>query len=169
MHFLIVLTQLFLVKNIFAFMEDFKRSIEELQTKTPFNTFYELYGLPENSSIASVEERFREISLNENPFPDLKLTKNEINRLVAQGYNILKRNKDKYMKVLDRREFIGSCPDSKNAKILGLFFSIFFAFLISDVSRSLIQFAKGGMKGSIFSNMVVVKTYCGIRRKFRGY
>ncbi|TBU09308.1 hypothetical protein CWI39_0085p0050 [Hamiltosporidium magnivora] len=111
------------------------KSIERLQNKTNFKTFYEMFGVSENASFRSIRKRYAKMMKNENPFPKLKMSKFESDHILTEGYNIIKTKRIFYDGILNNAIFSKPIKESKrftmiSGIIMGIIFLIILDFFI---------------------------------------
>jgi hypothetical protein len=89
---------LLLLPVLLALPEDLEitlNSIATLHALTPYSTFYELFGVAENASPATIKSRFIGMQRKKDPIPSIK-DRRRANLLITDAFNVLKNRRKTY-------------------------------------------------------------------------
>lgn len=148
---------LFIIFLIFEsfFCATIQGSIKNLHKKTPFRTFYELFDETENATFSNIRKKYRKylsnteiIKNNILKYNDKKYntSKEELIKIITDGYNVLTKHKEKYDEMLKTQFTIPFDPETKIFFIINLIIATFFLIFVFDVIISFLIYLKNKKK-----------------------
>lgn len=124
---------LFIIQVLSINMTDVQsitKSIEDLQKKTKFKTFYELFNVSENASISQIKTNFRRLIKSSDT---LDMPRDEYETLVTMGYQILLNNKQEYGYLLSLK-FIDFIRQNFYVYLFSSFVLAVFVVFVADLA-----------------------------------
>ncbi|AFN83223.1 hypothetical protein EROM_061330 [Encephalitozoon romaleae SJ-2008] len=89
-------------------------AINRLHKNTKYSTYYEVFGVSENASIASIKKLYQKMMKHPSPIPGIEKREDAV-ALLTEAYNILKNKKSAYDFVLANSYiYIGGKNNFKN-------------------------------------------------------
>lgn len=159
---------LLFVAFVMAIPEDLNSTlmaIKRLHEKTGYSTFYEVFGVSENASIASIKKLYQKMIKRPSPISGIERREDAV-ALLTEAYNILKNKKSTYDFVLANSYiYIGGKDNFKN-NLYVILMSIAVGLLAIDLIYFGVRYLafmanpkeaskKKGSKGSAPSMMIV--------------
>ncbi|KAG0437299.1 hypothetical protein DMUE_3775 [Dictyocoela muelleri] len=119
-------------------VQSITKSIDDLQRKTKFKTYYELFNISENATIPQIKKNFRRLLKSKDT---LNLSREEYETIITTGYQILLNNKKEYNYLLSLK-FIDFLKQNYYVYLLSSVALSIFIFLIVDLAIIFIKSIK---------------------------
>lgn len=111
-------------------------AIKKLHNKTPYSTFYEIFGASENTSIDSIRKKYQDMMKKPMPISGIK-NRAEAVTLLTEAYNILKNKKSTYDFILANSYlYLSNSENFRNNLYI-----ILFSFIVGIIGLDLISFS----------------------------
>ncbi|CAD25494.1 hypothetical protein [Encephalitozoon cuniculi GB-M1] len=127
---------LLFVALVMAIPEDLNSTlmaIRRLHEKTGYSTFYEVFGVPESTSIDAIKKLYQRMMKRPTPIPGIEKREDAV-ALLTEAYNILKNKKSTYDFILANPYlYVGSKENFRN-NLYVIIISIIVGLLALDLT-----------------------------------